>query len=109
MIAGIPGELTMQRTSLPIRALAALDAALRALVVVTMSGMVVVDANRHRLGEVEDLVVDDEGRVRLLSVVSGGVLGLDTRTRAIPIEAVTRVDDRVHVDLYRAAAYSRLR
>jgi sporulation protein YlmC with PRC-barrel domain len=72
-------------------------------------GMVVVDANRHRLGEVEDLVVDDEGRVRLLSVVSGGVLGLDTRTRAIPIEAVTRVDDRVHVDLHRAAAYSRLR
>ena len=62
-------------------------------------GMVVVDPNGHRLGEVEDLVVDaPERRTRLLVVVSGGILGLNTRERLIPVDTITKVDDRVHVD-----------
>lgn len=62
-------------------------------------GMIVVDPNGHRLGEVEDLVIDaDERRTRLLSVVSGGIAGLRTCTRLIPIETIARVDDRVHLD-----------
>jgi sporulation protein YlmC with PRC-barrel domain len=61
-------------------------------------GMAVVDLQGHRLGEVEDLVVDThERRARLLAVASGGVLGLDPSRILIPVEAITKVDDRVHV------------
>jgi sporulation protein YlmC with PRC-barrel domain len=61
-------------------------------------GMVVVDPDGHRLGEVRDLVVDTgERRARLLAVVSGGVLGLDTTERLVPVEVVAKVDDRVRV------------
>lgn len=62
-------------------------------------GMVVVDPNGHRLGEVDDLVIDAcERRARLLSVISGGISGLTVNTRLIPVETVARVDDRVHLD-----------
>lgn len=60
-------------------------------------GMAVVDLRGLRLGEVEDLVVDArERRVRLLSVASGGILGLDPIKVLIPVEAITKVDHRVH-------------
>ena len=60
-------------------------------------------ANGHRLGDVEDLVVDDQHRrARLLVVISGGILGLGATQRLVPVEAVTKVDDRVHVELTRA-------
>jgi sporulation protein YlmC with PRC-barrel domain len=63
-------------------------------------GMSVVDANGHRVGEVDDLVVDGQHRrARLLVVTSGGILGLGTTQRLVPVEAVSRVDDRVHVDM----------
>jgi sporulation protein YlmC with PRC-barrel domain len=62
-------------------------------------GLTVVDPNGHRLGDVDDVVIDaHERRVRLLSVVSGGILGLGRSERLIPVETVTKVDDRVHVD-----------
>ncbi|MBF4764403.1 PRC-barrel domain-containing protein [Nocardioides islandensis] len=62
-------------------------------------GLPVVTHVGHRLGEVEDLVIDPvERRARLLSVVSGGILGLGVTERLVPVEAITRVDDRVHVD-----------
>jgi sporulation protein YlmC with PRC-barrel domain len=63
-------------------------------------GMGVVTATGHRLGDVEDLVVDDQHRrARLLVVISGGILGLGVTQRLVPVEAVTKVDDRVHVEL----------
>lgn len=69
-------------------------------------GMSVVDANGHRLGEVDDLVVDAQHRrARLLVVTSGGILGLGARQQLVPVEAVTRVDDRVHVDLALGSAH----
>lgn len=62
-------------------------------------GMVAVDPHGHRLGVVNDLIVDvEERRARLLSVTSGGIVGLDTSERLIPVEMVSRIDDRVHVD-----------
>jgi sporulation protein YlmC with PRC-barrel domain len=62
-------------------------------------GLAVLTPYGHRLGEVEDLVVDaQERRVRLLSVLSGGILGLGATERLVPVEAIIRVDDRVHLD-----------
>jgi sporulation protein YlmC with PRC-barrel domain len=62
-------------------------------------GMVVVDPNGHRLGHVDDLVIDaSDRRARLLAVVSGGIGGLAPSECLIPVETVTKVDDRVHVD-----------
>jgi sporulation protein YlmC with PRC-barrel domain len=63
-----------------------------------LRGMTVVDPHQHRVGTVEDLVVDDdERRVRMLVVVSGGILGLGVSTRLVPVDAVIKVDDRVHL------------
>lgn len=63
-------------------------------------GMSVVSMNGHRLGEVEDLVVDEQHRrARLLVVTSGGILGLGVTQQLVPVEAVIKVDERVHVDL----------
>ena len=62
-------------------------------------GMSVVDLNGHRLGDVDELVVDKRHcRARLLVVTSGGLLGIAPTQRLIPVDAVTRIDDRVHVD-----------
>jgi sporulation protein YlmC with PRC-barrel domain len=61
-------------------------------------GMVVVDPSGHRLGQVEDLVIDEHHRrVRLLVVASGGILGLGRTERLVPVEAVTRVGEKIHV------------
>jgi hypothetical protein len=60
--------------------------------------MAVVDPSGYRLGEVVGLVIDtDEQRARLLNVLWGGVLGLSRCERLVPIEVVSKVDDRVHV------------
>jgi sporulation protein YlmC with PRC-barrel domain len=62
-------------------------------------GMAVFDRYGRRLGEVDDLVVDErERRARLLVISSGGVLGLFESRRLVPVEAIARVDDAVHVD-----------
>lgn len=63
-----------------------------------LRGMTVVDPNLHRVGEVDGVVVDqEERRPTLLVVASGGLLGLPRVRRLIPVGAVARVDDRVHV------------
>ena len=69
-------------------------------------GMTVVSANGHRVGEVEELVVDEQHRrTRLLVVISGGILGLGVKQRLVPVEAVIKVDDRIHVDLALVTAH----
>lgn len=56
--------------------------------------MVVLDANGHRVGEVHDILLDEEQRrARLLVVASGGVLGLGVHHHLVPVEAVARVSD----------------
>lgn len=64
-----------------------------------LRGLVAVDPGGLRLGEVADVVVDlSERRPRLISIVSGGLLGLEQSERLVPIEAVTEVDERVRID-----------
>ena len=70
----------------------------------TSIGLPAIDPEGRRLGEVDDLIIDEtHRRARLLVVGSGGLLGLGRFERMIPIEMVTRVDDRVHVDRDHAA------
>ena len=63
-----------------------------------LRGLTVVDPHQHRVGEVRGLFIDeDERRTRLLVVTSGGLMGLSVTERLIPIDAVSRVDDKVHL------------
>jgi len=53
----------------------------------------------ERLGEVDDLFIDDQERkVRILEVASGGFLGLGTKKFLIPVEAIMRItEDTVYI------------
>jgi sporulation protein YlmC with PRC-barrel domain len=63
-------------------------------------GRQVLDAGGEEVGEVEDLLIDDERKkVRFLRVASGGFLGLGETKFLIPVDAVSRVDEEhVHID-----------
>ena len=63
-------------------------------------GRKVVDKVGEDIGHVDDLFVDDrEHKVRLLRVAAGGFLGLGETKFLIPVDAITKVDDKtVHVD-----------
>jgi len=62
-------------------------------------GEMVVDTNNDELGTVDELLIDEsEGRVRFLEVGSGGFLGIGEEKRLIPVDAVTSIDDNVHID-----------
>jgi len=64
-----------------------------------ITGLAVVDPQGLRIGEVEDVVIDArDHRVRLICIVSGGILGFAADRTLLPVETVTKVDDRVHVD-----------
>lgn len=66
-------------------------------------GRHVVDPEGDRLGTVHDLLVDEgEKQVRFLEVASGGFLGMGREKVLIPVEAVTEVEDDVHVSTTRA-------
>ncbi|WP_436500531.1 PRC-barrel domain-containing protein [Actinokineospora sp. HUAS TT18] len=62
-------------------------------------GRTVVDKNGEELGKVEGLLVDPvERRVRFLELGAGGFLGIGKKTLLVPVDAVTSVDDEVHID-----------
>ncbi len=62
-------------------------------------GLHVKDNKGDRIGKVADLLVDDQQhKVRFLLVEHGGFLGFGQTTSLIPVDAVTKVDDDVHVD-----------
>ncbi|MEP7764318.1 PRC-barrel domain-containing protein [Sanguibacter sp. 25GB23B1] len=66
-------------------------------------GRHVVDPDGEQLGTVGDLLVDEEEeRVRFLEVTSGGFLGIGQEKVLIPVDAVTRIDDQVHVSTSRS-------
>ncbi len=65
-------------------------------------GIRVVDRDGEDVGEVSDLLVDEgERKVRFLEVASGGFLGLGEEKRLVPVDAITRIDDQVHVSTSR--------
>lgn len=72
-------------------------------------GLTVVDAQGDPIGEVDDLVVDEEERrARFLVVASGGFLGLGETKRLVPVDAVTAVDDLVHLQSSRDEVHGTL-
>jgi sporulation protein YlmC with PRC-barrel domain len=67
-------------------------------------GRTVVDRAGEEIGEIKSLLIDEqEAKVRMLEVQSGGFLGVGGETRLVPVDAITRVtEDTVHVDQTRA-------
>ena len=62
-------------------------------------GMPVKDVRDHRVGEVEEILIDPhERRARLLVVASGGILGLGENHRLVPVDAVSHVRDDVRLE-----------
>lgn len=65
-------------------------------------GKEVVDRNGDEVGTVDDLVIDpDELKVRFLQVGSGGFLGLGEKKQLIPVDAVVKIDEQVHIAQHR--------
>lgn len=61
-------------------------------------GLVVFDAHGHRLGEVDDQVVDAAtGVTRFVVVESGGLLPMSSVRRLIPVEVIDRVGPAIRV------------
>jgi sporulation protein YlmC with PRC-barrel domain len=61
-------------------------------------GMAVLDPEGHRVGEVDEIIIDEEERrARLLVVTSGGILGLAKDKRLVPVDAVAGVDHDIHL------------
>jgi sporulation protein YlmC with PRC-barrel domain len=63
-------------------------------------GRDVVDQQGKDIGKVNALFIDeDERKVRFLEVGAGGFLGIGEKTFMIPVDAITRIDDKhVHID-----------
>ena len=63
-------------------------------------GLVVLDKNGETLGQVEELLVDEQqDKVRFLQIKSGGFLGLGHEMLVISVDTITRVDDtHIHIN-----------
>ena len=62
-------------------------------------GLLVMDVRDHRVGEVEDLLVDPaQRRARLLVVASGGLIGLAQHHRLVPVDAICRVGGDIRLE-----------
>jgi sporulation protein YlmC with PRC-barrel domain len=58
-------------------------------------GYDVIDSQGETVGQVNDLIVDDdEYKVRFVEVASGGFLGIGEKTFMIPVDAVNRVGEK---------------
>ena len=63
-------------------------------------GLTVKDREGTEVGKVDDLLIDPgQGKVRMLRLEHGGVLGIGATASFVPVEAVTRIDGgEVHID-----------
>lgn len=63
-------------------------------------GRKVLDAENHEIGEVDDLMIDDqEKKVRFLRVASGGFLGIGETKVLIPVDVIQKITrDAVQID-----------
>jgi sporulation protein YlmC with PRC-barrel domain len=64
-----------------------------------IQGRTVLDTTGQEVGEVGDLLVDEQERkVRMLEVSSGGFLGLGATTFLLPVDAIVRItEDAVYI------------
>jgi sporulation protein YlmC with PRC-barrel domain len=62
-------------------------------------GRDVLDMAGEEIGEVDDLLVDEQAhKVRFLQVSSGGFLGLGATKFLIPVDAISRItEDAIHI------------
>ncbi len=67
-------------------------------------GRKVLDRHGEEIGEVDDLLLDEEKQnVRFLRLAAGGFLGIGEQHFLVPVDAVTKVDaDHVHIDRERS-------
>lgn len=49
------------------------------------------DPTDNKIGDVRDLIIDEDGRIIAAIIGVGGFLGIDEKNVAIPFDAVTRV------------------
>jgi sporulation protein YlmC with PRC-barrel domain len=57
-------------------------------------GCTVFDRSGVDIGEVDDLLIDEqEHKVRFIQVASGGFLGLGAMHFLVPVDAINRIDD----------------
>lgn len=63
-------------------------------------GRKVLDRHGDEIGEVEDLMIDNqESKIRFLQIGTGGFLGIGEKKFLLPVDVVTRIDeDHVHID-----------
>lgn len=66
-------------------------------------GTTVVDRDGEEVGTVDDLFIDEaERRMRFLEIGSGGFLGIGKEKRLIPVDAVTEIDEHIHINQERS-------
>lgn len=67
-------------------------------------GRKVVDTQGEHIGDVDDLMIDAaQKKVRFIRVSSGGFLGMGKTKFLIPVDAISRIDDKiVHINHDRA-------
>ena len=60
------------------------------------NGRTVIDQHGNDIGDVNDLIIDpQQRRVRFLLVTSGGFFGIGGRMMLIPVEAISRITNKV--------------
>jgi hypothetical protein len=108
-LGGAEAELAAA-TAATMASLAAADASQAASDAVPPIGAVVYDASSAKLGEVTEVIFNQQGTVDLVIVDVGPSLGTGLKNVAVPRSNVTEVSDHVKVDrskedLQKAAAY----
>jgi sporulation protein YlmC with PRC-barrel domain len=62
-------------------------------------GFDVKDKDGEDIGKIDELLIDEaENKVRFLEVASGGFLGIGENKSFIPVDAITRIDENVHIN-----------
>ncbi len=66
-------------------------------------GREVIGRDGEKMGTVDDLLMDDaESRIRFVQVAHGGFLGIGRDTFILPVNTVTKIEERaIHVDYTR--------
>ena len=58
-----------------------------------IDGMDIYDSTGERVGEVDDILMSEDGNVSAASLDIGGFLGMGERDVVLPLESLTKTDD----------------